>query len=438
MDLGSGVRKALAKITGAALVDEAAVKEFSRELQRVLIVNDVEVRLVSSLCRRIEERILKEPSHAGVSLREHAVRVVYEELVGLLGGEAYVPTVSKKRILLLGLFGSGKTTTVAKLAKAYQSKGLKVAAIAADIHRPAAVDQLEQVCKSVNAGFFSDRHSRDAAKVVAEGVAALSPNYDVIIADTAGRSAFDGQLAAELAAVNDAFKPDEKFLVISADIGQVAAKQARQFDEAVGGLAGVIVTKMDGSGHGGGALSAVASSKASRIAFLASGEKPDAFEVFDAKKFVARLCGFPDLEAILDKVREAASEEDLQRAMEDGKLDYSTFLVQLRAMKKMGPLKQIMQMMGAYDLPEEFVGKGEERMKAFEAAVNSMTVVERKDPKLMKVRTRQARVAKGAGLKEDDVRELVDNFERTQKMIKGMRGNRGLMKNLSKMMPGMR
>jgi signal recognition particle subunit SRP54 len=435
MDLGQGIRKALARITGAALVDEKAVRAFSKDLQRVLITNDVEVRLVSSLCKRIEERILNEKLPAGTSVREHAVRVVYEELCNLMGGEAYAPTVRKKTILLLGLFGSGKTTTIAKLARLYQSKGLKVGAVAGDVHRPAAIDQLEQVCKQVNAGFFSERGHKDAARIASDGVAALSGHYDVIIIDTAGRSAFDSELAGELKKIDAVVKADEKFLVISADIGQVAARQARQFDEAVG-LSGVIVTKMDGSGKGGGALSAVAASKAARIAFIASGEKPDAFEAFDARKFVARLCGFPDLDALLSKAKEMSAEESLQRAMEEGKLDYGTFLAQMKAMRKMGPLKQIMQMVGAYDLPEDLLGKSEEKMRSFESAINSMTPSERKDPKLLKVRSRQERVARGAGLALDEVREMTENFDRVQKMIKGMRGNRGLLKGISKMMPG--
>src|SRR3989338_2378909 len=150
MDLGQGIRKALAAITGASLVDEKAVKAFTRDLQRALLTNDVEVKLVSSACRRIEERILKEKPPQGVSLREHAVSVVYDELVKLMGGEAYSPSVQKKKILLLGLYGSGKTTTISKLAKYYHSKGLRMAAISADVHRPAAFDQLEQVCKQVS------------------------------------------------------------------------------------------------------------------------------------------------------------------------------------------------------------------------------------------------------------------------------------------------
>ncbi|MEK6923806.1 MAG: signal recognition particle protein Srp19, partial [Candidatus Micrarchaeota archaeon] len=251
-----------------------------------------------------------------------------------------------------------------------------------------------------------------------------------------GRSAFDEELASELRTLRETFKPDEAFLVLSADVGQVAERQAAEFNASVP-LTGVIVTKMDGSGKGGGALSAVAASGC-KVAFIGTGEKPEAFEAFDAKKFVARLCGFPDLQGLLEKVKETTGEEQLQKAIEDGKLDYNAFMAQMKAMKKMGPLKGILQMMGAYDLPEELVGKSEERMKSFEAAVNSMTPAERANPDLMHNAKRQARVAKGAGLQEKDVRELVTNFERASKMMKGLRGNRSLMKKLGGMMPGMR
>ncbi|MFH1106540.1 MAG: signal recognition particle protein Srp19, partial [Candidatus Micrarchaeota archaeon] len=254
-----------------------------------------------------------------------------------------------------------------------------------------------------------------------------------LIFDSAGRSAFDDELASELKAIAAAFKPDEAYLVVSADIGQVAGRQAEQFQKSVG-ITGVIVTKMDGSGKGGGALSAVHASK-SRVAFIASGEKPDALEVFDAKKFVARLVGFADLESLLSKVQDISDEEAMQKVLEEGRLDYETFLAQLRSMRKMGPLKQVLQMMGLYDVPQELLGKSEENMRRFESAVLSMTPAERKDPNLMKHRSRQERVAAGAGLSLDDVRELVSNFERMQKMMKGMRGNRSLMKHMQKMMP---
>jgi len=438
MDLGEGIRKALSRITGAALVDEAAVKEATKELQRVLITNDVNVRLVVDLCRRIEERALGEKPAAGFGPREHVVKVVYEELEKVLGGEKYSPKIGKQKILLCGLFGSGKTTSFGKLAKFYESKGLKVAGIAGDVHRPAAFEQLQQVAHSVGAGFFGAKGEKDAVKIARDALDKLK-DYDVLIYDSAGRSGFDEELARELSEVNNVFRADERFLVVSADVGQVAGKQAVEFDKAVG-ITGVIITKMDGSGKGGGALSAVSASK-SRVAFLASGEKPDALEVFDAKQFVGRLVGFPDLKSLLEKVGELQKEEDLEKALEEGRLDYETFLAQMKAMKKMGPLKGVMQMLGAYDIPKEAMEQSEEKLKKFEAAVYSMTPGERKDPALMKHSTRQARVAKGSGISEKEVKELVKNFENVQKMMKMMKGNRGMMKRLSRMaggIPGMK
>lgn len=433
VDLGAGIRKALARITGATLVDEAAVKELVKELQRVLISNDVSVKLVFELTKKIEKRALEEkPPHA-FSLREHVVRVVYDELVNVLG-EKYEPKLGKQRILMCGLFGQGKTTSIAKLARFYQSKGLKAAVIAGDVHRPAALEQLQQLSEVVQCGFWGKKGERDAALIAKQARHDLDGKYDVLIFDSAGRSGFDPELVAELKAVNDAFDPSEKFLVLSADLGQVAGKQAAQFHEAIG-VTGVIISKMDGSGKGGGALSSVSLTKA-RVAFIGLGEKPDQFEVFDAKRYVARLCGFPDLEALLEKTHAIAEEEALQKAMEDGELNYESFLAQMKAMKKMGPLKSILQMFGAYDVPEDLLGKSEVRLKRFEAAVHSMTPKERREPELLRQRSRQERVAKGSGLKVDEVRELVSSFDKAQGMLKGMKKNRGLMKKLGGMMKG--
>ncbi|MFH0834859.1 MAG: signal recognition particle receptor subunit alpha [Candidatus Micrarchaeota archaeon] len=433
MDLGAGIRKALARITGAALVDESAVKELVKELQRVLISNDVNVRLVMELTKRIEERSLKEKLIPGLSMREHVVRVVYDELQRIIG-ESYSPKLGKQRILMLGLYGAGKTTTIAKLAKFYQSKGLKVAVIAGDVHRPAAFEQLQQLSTQAKCGFYGEKGAKDAAKIAREALNADNNKHDVLIFDSAGRSAFDAALVRELQDVKDGFKPDETFLVVSADLGQVAGKQAKEFNDSIG-VTGVVITKMDGSGKGGGALSSVAVSGA-RVAFVGTGEKMADLQAFDAQRFVAQLTGFPDLPALMEKVREASDEEALQKAMEGGELNYETFLAQMRAMKRMGPLKQIMQMLGAYDLPEEMLGKSEEKMKAFEAAVLSMTPKERKNPDLMKARVRQERVAKGAGLKPEDVRDLVNNFERVSKMMKQLGRNRGMLKQLEKRFGG--
>src|SRR3989344_1258257 len=311
MGLGEGIRKALARITGATLVDEAAVKEMVKELQRALISSDVNVKLVFDITKKIEARALSEKPPAMLSPREHVVRIVYEELVKMLG-EKHTARVGRQRIMMLGLFGSGKTTTISKLAKFFQKHGLSVGVIAADVHRPAAHEQLEQLAKLVNCAFYG-RKGGTAVEIVKEGMAALAKN-DVVILDTAGRSAFDEELANELKQLNELFKPDEKFLVVSADVGQVAGKQADEFHRNVG-VTGVIVTKMDGSGKGGGALSSVHTSGA-KVAFIGTGEKPDALEEFDATQFVAGLCGFPDLKALLEKAKEATEEQELSKAME--------------------------------------------------------------------------------------------------------------------------
>ncbi len=433
MDLGEGIRKAIAKINGASVIDEVAVNEMIKEIQRSLILSDVEIELVSKLTSNIKKQALEAKIQAGISNRELIIKIVYDQLV-LMMGENYSPQLNSQKIMLVGLFGAGKTTTCAKLAKFYSSKGLKPGVIAADVHRPAAYEQLEQLSKSINVDFFGIKGETDASKVVEKGLEHLHKNNcQVIILDTAGRSAFDVELAEELKVMSRIYAPDQTYLVISADIGQVAGKQARQFNSNVK-IDGVIVTKMDGSGKGGGALSAV-NAVGGKVCFIGSGEKPDALEVFDSKKFVARLCGFADLPALLEKLKDSAQEEALMKAAEIGKLDYESFMGQLKSLKKMGPLKGVLQMMGAYDLPADVVGKSEERLKKFEAAVNSMTIYERRNPQAMKNISRQARVAKGAGLDPQTVKELVSNFEKANKMMKGFSSNKGLLRRMAKGFP---
>ncbi|MBI4406331.1 signal recognition particle receptor subunit alpha [Candidatus Micrarchaeota archaeon] len=430
MDFGQGIRKALAKITGAAIIDEAAVKELVKELQRVLITNDVDVKLVREITKKIESKAIEEKKQQNIAVREHIAKIVYDELVSLLG-EKFEPKIEKnQRILMCGLFGVGKTTTISKLAKFYQKKGLHVGVICGDVHRPAAFEQLKQLSEQVKCDFYGNKN-QSAELTAVEGLDKLK-HCDVIIYDSAGRSAFDQQLAHELKIVVEKFRPTDSFLVVSADIGQVAGRQAEEFSKAAP-ISGVIITKMDGSGKGGGALSSVKASN-SKVAFIGTGEKPDALEVFDSKKFVSNLCGFPDLESLLDKVKEAGDEAAIQRVMESGKLDYEAFLAQMRAMKKMGPLKQVMQMIGVYDIPEEMMVKSEEKLKVFENAVNSMTREERQNPELMNNKARQQRIAKGAGINPEDVRELVKQFNLISKFMGGAKKNR-LLKRLSDKMP---
>ncbi|MFA6213688.1 MAG: signal recognition particle receptor subunit alpha [Candidatus Micrarchaeia archaeon] len=431
MDLGRSLRQALSKFTGAPVADEKAVKALCRELQRVLISSDVNVRLVFDLTKRIENRALDANLPRGLSLREHVVKVVYEELSGMMG-ERYEPKISPKKILLLGLFGSGKTTAAGKIAHFYKSRGLSVGLISCDVDRPAAYEQLQQLAKQTGAAFYGIPGEKDVRKIIAD--AKVRAKEDVLITDSAGRSAFDTELVAQLRTINEATSPDERFLVISADIGQVAGKQALEFHSAVG-LTGVIITKLDGSGKGGGALSAVSSSGA-KVAFIGTGEKMDALEPFDAQKFVGRLLGFPDIGALLEKVKKIADEDNLPSEMED-KLTLRTFYEQLKAAKKLGPLSGVFSMLGAADLPSDMVKTSEGKLKKYECIISSMTKQEREDAELVrKSRARMERIAAGSGTKPEDVRELLTQFERVNSMFTSFKKNRGFRKKMEKMMKG--
>ncbi len=429
MDLGRGLRQALAKLTGSALVDEKVVKEFIREIQRLLISNDVPVKLVFELSKRIEQKALDAKLPPGLSIKEHVVRTVYDELTALLG-TAYDPSLKPRRLLLLGLFGSGKTTTAGKMAHFYKSRGLSVGLIACDVDRPAAVQQLEQLSAQTGADFYATPGEKDVRKILRKHLP--KAKEDLLIVDSAGRSAFDEGLVDQLKAMADEFKPDEKILVMSADIGQVAGRQALQFHEAVG-LTGVILTKIDGSGKGGGALAACAAAKVP-VLFTGTGEKMNDLEPFNSQKFVGRLLGFPDLEALMTKVQQIAKEEQLQeQGME--KLTLGAFYQQLKAARKMGPLSTVMGMMGAHDLPSDMLKTSEDKLKKYEAIIASCTKAERDDAQLIrKQKGRLGRIAKGAGVKEEDVRELLTQFEKISSMMEGFKKNRGMRKKLEKMM----
>lgn len=291
---------------------------------------------------------------------------------------------------------------------------------------------MEQVARISCAAFYGIKGEKDVAKILESAKAKWKE--DIIIVDSSGRSAFEVPLVEQLKQINSLFSPEEKFLVISADIGQVAGRQAEQFHTAVG-LSGVVITKLDGSGKGGGALSAVAASQA-KVAFVGTGEKMDALEPFNAQKFVGRLLGFPDLEALMEKVKKISDEESLPAQMED-KLTLKVFYEQLKAAKKLGPLSGVFSMLGAADVPQDLVKNSEDKLKKFENIINSMTPAERDDASLLrKSRSRIERIAKGSGASEKDVRELLSQFEKVEGMFSQFKHNRGFRKRMEKMMRG--
>ncbi len=433
MDLGEGLRKAMAKLTGATIIDAKTIREFTKELQKALISSDVELNLVFSFTKGIEDIVLKEKIPQGVSPRDYITNIVYEELVKLMG-ESYEPEIRPRRILMAGIYGSGKTTSTVKLAKFYQDRGLSVGVICCDVTRPAAYEQLETLAKQANVSFFGIKGEKDVRKIVKEGLSKLK-DRKVVICDSSGRNALDAELVTEIKEINRALNPEEKLLVISADVGQVAGRQATEFHNAIG-ITGVIGTRLDGSGKGGGALSAVSAAQ-TRIAFIGTGEKLSSLELYDSKKFVGRLLGIPDLESLLTTVQEAIKEANIKpEEMAAEELNFDTFYTQLKAMSKMGPMKNVLGMMGLSDVPKEAMETSEAKLKKYGNIIGSMTKEERQNEKLIREPGRITRIAKGSGMTERDVRELISDFNKMKKFANMFKNNRDFRKQLSKFMPG--
>ncbi|MCL4404642.1 MAG: signal recognition particle receptor subunit alpha [Candidatus Marsarchaeota archaeon] len=429
MDIGEGIRKAMAKLSRATIIDAKAIKEFNKELQKVLISNDVDVSLVFKLTSSIEQKALKSNPPPGITPHDYITDIVYNELVSFMGS-SYEPELKPKRIMLMGLYGSGKTTTAAKLAKYYQDRGLSAGLICCDVTRPSAYEQLETLAKQANVAFFGIKGENSARKIVSKGMEELK-SKQVIICDTSGRNAINEQLIAELKEINSEFEPDQKILVLSADIGQVAGHLSEEFKNAVG-VSGLIITKMDGSGKGGGALSAANAANA-KVMFIGTGEKLSDIEPYNSERFIGSLLGMPDIANLLEKVQNAIKEENINpEEVEVEKLNFESFYAQLKALNRMGPLKSVFGMLGASDMPKDVIEKGEEKLSKYKVIISSMTKNERLDEKLLHQDGRVRRIALGSGTSEKDVRELLSDFAKMKKSFKMLKNDRNMKRFMSR------
>jgi signal recognition particle subunit SRP54 len=422
--LGSSLYDALKKVFRASVVDEATVKELVRDIQRALLQADVNVQLVLDISKRIEERALKEKVPPGISRREHVIKVVYEELTRFLGDKQVplkVEPGKRKLVMLVGIQGSGKTTAAAKLARYFQKRGLKPALICGDTFRPGAYAQLQQLASRINVPLHGDVKAKDPIKVVNEGLKQLS-DKDVIIVDTSGRHKEEQELIKEMKMLEKSIKPDEVMLVIDGTIGQQALAQAKAFNEATP-IGSIMVTKLDGSARGGGALSAVAATRAP-IKFVGTGEKIEDIEAFVPSRFVGRLLGMGDLETLLDKVREAeiSVPEKKAKAILSGKFTLTDMYEQFEALKGMGTFKKLLKMIPgmSYDIPDDMVNMAEGRLEKWRVMIQSMTPEERDNPKIFNA-SRMKRVAKGSGTNEKEVKELLKQYVMMRRMLKTMR-----------------
>ena len=408
--LAAKLRSAIRAFAGKGRISEKELNNLVRELQRVLIASDVNVKLVSELSKRIKERGLQEKPLPGLTVKEHVLRVVYDELVKLIGEGTEISTKKDASIVLVGLFGSGKTTTAGKLGYWLKKRGITPTLASLDRDRPAAFDQLKQL---------GDRMDLTTTNKI--------PPAPSII-DTAGRDALDKKMLKAVEAVVKKAKPHHVFLVVPAEMGHEAGKQAKAFGSL---LTGVIITRMDGSAKGGGALSACAEAKVP-VAFIGTGERMDDFEIFNPKRYVSRLLGWGDIEGLLEKAQEVQKEVTFD-PRDLTSLNMNTFYKQMEALTKMGPFEKVLQMVGLTDLDKGTMQDMKKKLKKYRSIIDSMTKKERLDPDILS-KSRLERIAAGSGTKLSDVRGLLKEFNTMKKMLKGMKGG----KFSKKMMRGMK
>ncbi|MBI2106566.1 signal recognition particle protein [Candidatus Woesearchaeota archaeon] len=427
-NLGEKLKESLRKIARSMTVDDGAIQDLVKDIQRALLQADVDVNLVLEITKKIKERALKEKDVKGLNLRERIVNIVYEELVNFLGDEKADIVIEKRKpfkIMMVGCYGSGKTTSVAKIAKFYQKRGHKIAALGLDVHRPAAPEQLQQVCDAIHVPVFIDKNEKNALKIYEKHEKEFS-KYDILIVDTAGRHDLDSELVKEIENLSKRIQPDEKLLVMSADIGQAAQKLAKGFHDACG-VTGIIITKLDGTARGGGALSGAAVSGA-KVKFIGVGEKVDDLELFNPKGFVGRLLGMGDIEALLAKAEEAIDKEkaeDMSKRLLEGDFNLVDLYEQMEAMNKMGPLNKIMEMVpgfGQIKLPKETLKVQEDKLQRWKYAMGSMNKNELENPELILEGNRIQRIAKGSGVSGAEIRELIKQYRMSRKMMKMMKG----------------
>ncbi|MFP3304601.1 MAG: signal recognition particle receptor subunit alpha [Vulcanisaeta sp.] len=424
----------IARIRGLNYIDEATLKEVLREIQRILLRADVSADVVSSITKTIEERFRQERPPEGVTSKEFLVYLLYQELVKALGGEGAPSVDITKRpykLMLIGVEGSGKTTTAAKLARFYIRRNLRVGLIETDVYRPGAYYQLKQLAEKVNALFYGEENSRDPLSILRHGLEYMQRNkVDLVIIDTAGRHRNEEELLKEARAIYDEAKPDEVMLVIDATIGRQAAAQTEAFMRYVP-INSVFLTKMDSTAKAGGALTSVIKSGA-RIKFIGVGEDVDEIEVFDANKFVSRLLGMGDLEALIEKIRAVEEEREIMEEIEEGKLNLLTIKKQLDSMMKLGPLSKIMELLPTSMLPiqyraimtdEERMSNAQEMLRRWRHILDSMTKEELLNPEIINA-SRIRRIAKGAGVTPKDVKELLNYYQLMKRMINQIKKSR--------------
>ena len=435
--LSSKMQDITRRLRGKARITESDLKDMLREVKLALLEADVNYKVVKEFIDTIQTKALGQDVLKSLTPGQQVVKIVKDELVELLGGQeskihftSNPPTI----IMLVGLQGSGKTTTAGKLANLLRKQGKKPLLVACDVYRPAAIKQLQVVGAQLNIPVYSNENSKDVVHIAKQAVSvAISKLNDVVILDTAGRLHIDEALMEELKNIKANVKPHEILLVVDSMTGQDAVNVASSFNEALG-IDGVVLTKLDGDTRGGAALS-VKKVTGRPIKFAATGEKLSDIEVFHPERMASRILGMGDVLSIIEKAEEAIDLEEaekLEKQLKKKEFDLEDYLTQLRQVKKMGSFSSILKMLpGMANIKDLKVDDKE--FTRIEAMICSMTAEERKNPRLLNA-SRRIRIAKGSGTSVQQINQFMKSFEMTQKMMKKMQNEKGLknmMKNLN-------
>jgi signal recognition particle subunit SRP54 len=424
-DLSEKLEATFARLRGRGTLSESDIKEGLREVRRVLLEADVNFALTREFLERVEKKAVTVNALSTVSPAQQLVKIVHEELAHMLGEQRQglkLSSVPPTVVMMVGLQGSGKTTTAAKLARKLKGEGRPTRLVAADVYRPAAIDQLETLGQQLEVPVYADRSTQDVVKIAKAGVEQSKRDRDrVVIIDTAGRLQIDEEMMDELRHLKDALHPTEILFVADGMIGQEAVKVAQGFDSALG-ITGVILTKMDGDARGGAALSIYGVLK-KPIKYIGVGEKADALEEFHPDRMAGRILQMGDVVSLVEKAQEAFDEAEAKRLAKKVKkegMDLSDFLNSMKQLEKMGPMESILKMLPGVNAKALSQAKMDpKKLRHVEAIILSMTPQERKDPSIING-SRRARIAKGAGRSISDVNRLLDQFREMQKMMKKM------------------
>jgi signal recognition particle subunit SRP54 len=440
--LSGKLQNAFRNLRGLGKISESNVGDSLREVRMALLEADVNFKVARDFIERVKEKALGAEVVASVQPGQQIVKIIHDELVDLLGSQNAGLKLdgNPSSIMMVGLHGSGKTTSSGKLARLLQKQGRQPLLVAADVYRPAAMDQLDTLGKQLELPVFVKRGETDVLKIAREAMDYARVNSrNVLIFDTAGRLQIDEPLVQELVRLRDLVKPQEILLVLDAATGQEAVNVATHFDQALQ-ITGSILTKLDGDARGGAALS-LKSVTGKPIKFAGVGEKLDEFEAFHPERMASRILGMGDVVSLVEKAAEAVSEADakkLEEKMRKGEFTLEDFLEQLRAMKKLGSLESVMKMLpgGAEALKQVDIGKQEKEFKRMEGMVCSMTPKERKTPVILNA-SRRRRIASGSGVTVTELNTMLNKFFQMQQMMKKMGKMQKMMARMGGGMPGM-